>query len=86
MIKKQVASQLFNKNRTDDDSITTEQLPDLKEPSTEIVTKTLDLTNQISDLSSNTVTTFLPVSCQKAIQRAKEVLGKYKNLFFELNK
>ena len=85
MINKQIASLLF-KNRTDNDSITTEDQPDLKHPSTEIVTRTLDLTNQTSDSSSNTVASSLPISCQKVIQRAKGVLGKGKNLFSEFKK
>lgn len=85
MINKQIASLLF-KNRTDNDSITTENQLDLNQSSNENVSKTLDLTNQSSDSSSNAVPSSLPISCQKAIQRAKKALGKGKSLFSKFNK
>ena len=84
MIKKQVASLLFNKNRADDDDTSAkEEMPDLIQPSTEIVFKTQDLTNQISSKATSSP---LPISIQKVILRAKEVLEKNKDLLSKLNK
>ncbi|GAB6151874.1 hypothetical protein JCM17380_06240 [Desulfosporosinus burensis] len=86
MIKKQLASLLFNKNRTDNDSSTTEQLSDLKQSSSDIIINTLDFTHQTSELSPKTNASDLLDSFQKAARRVKEVLGKSKHLFSELNK
>lgn len=86
MKNKQIASLLFNKNRTDNDQITTEIQSDLEQPSTEIVTTTQDLLSKTSDSFSNTAASFLPDSYQKAIQRAKEVLSISKDLFSKLYK
>lgn len=91
MMKKQVSSLLFNKKRTDDDPINTENLIDLeftgsKQPSSEIITKTKDLTNQTPELSQTMNESSLPDSYQKIVQRVKEILSKGKELFSALNK
>ena len=83
MIKKQVASLLFNKNQADDDSSAKEEMPDLIQPTTKIVMKTQDLTNQISSKAASSP---LPIGIQKVIVRAKEVLEKNKELLSKLNK
>lgn len=81
MIKKEVASLLFNKNRADDDSSAQEETPDLIQPSNEIDIITQDLTDQISSKAASSP---LPISIQKVILSAKEVLAKNKELFFKL--
>ncbi|HBW38661.1 hypothetical protein [Desulfosporosinus sp. BICA1-9] len=86
MIKKQLASLLFNKNRTDNDLITTEQLSDLEQSSSDIIINTLDFTHQTSELSPKTKASDLIDSYRKAAQIVKEVLSKGKHLFSELNK
>ena len=83
MIKKQVASLLFNKNREDDDSRANEEMPDLIQPSIELDIKTQYLTDRIS---SKAFSSPLPMSIQKMILRAKAVLEKNKELLSKLNK
>lgn len=91
MIKKQVSSLLFNKKRTVNNPVNTENLPeltltDLKQSSTDTNTKPQDLTNQTPGLSTKTHESYVPESYQNAIQKAKEVLRKGKDLLSELNK
>lgn len=86
MIKKQLASLLFNKNRTDNDSMTTEQLSDLEQSSSDIIINTFDFTHQTSELSPKTKASDLLDSYRKAAKIVKEVLSKGKHLFSELNK
>lgn len=91
MIKKQVSSLLFNKKRTVNNPVNTENLPeltltDLKQPSTDTNTKPQDLTNQTPGLSTKTTESYVPESYQNAIEKAKEVLRKGKDLLSELNK
>lgn len=86
MINKQISSLLF-KNRTNDNSVTTDELSGSKQSPSEINnTKTSEYSNQTSDSSSNSKGSSLSISCQKAIQSAKEVLSKGKGLVTEFKK
>lgn len=86
MMKKQLASLLFNKNRRDKDSMTTEQLSDFEQSSSEIIVNPFDFTHQTSELSPKTKASDPLDSYRKAAKIVKQVLSKGKHLFSELNK